>query len=152
MKVSILAVGKLKEKYFVDALAEYAKRIGAYCDFSVVELQAAIPTKTPMDQTIDEGKEILSKTKGYVIAMDRCGKNFSSEDLASLIKEKSINGNSEFTFIIGGSHGLSEEVLKKVDLTISFGRVTFPHQLFRIILAEQIYRAFTINAGAPYHK
>lgn len=152
MKVSIVAVGKLKEKYFADAVAEYAKRLGAYCDFGVTEVPAAPPAKSPAEQSEEEGRALLAKAKGYVVALDGGGKEVSSKGLAELISAECGRGTSEFCFLVGGSHGLSREVTSRADAVLSFGAPTYPHQLFRVMLAEQIYRAFTINAGTPYHK
>ncbi len=152
MKVSIVAVGRLKEKYFAEAVAEYAKRLGAYCEFKVVEVPAAPPAKSPAEQSEEEGRALLSKARGFVVAMDGGGKEVSSKGLAQTFAAECGRGQSEFCFVIGGSHGLSREVLERADAVLSFGKPTYPHQLFRVMLAEQIYRAFTINAGTPYHK
>ncbi len=152
MRINIVAVGRLKEKYFADAVAEYAKRMGAYCDFRVIEVPAAPPAKSANEQKETEGAELLTKASGCVIALDGRGKKLSSPALAELIKRRCSAGDSEFSFLIGGSHGLSDGVLARADETVSFGEMTFPHQLFRVMLAEQLYRAMTINAGTPYHK
>lgn len=152
MRINIVAVGRLKEKYFADAVAEYSKRISAYCDFSVAEVAPAPPAKSPAEQRETESAALFAKAKGYVIALDGRGKKLSSEGLAELIDSKCSSGVSEFSFLIGGSHGLNDDVPQKADFTLSFGEMTFPHQLFRVMLAEQIYRALAINAGTPYHK
>lgn len=152
MKIYIVAVGNLKEKYFVDAEAEYAKRVSRYAEFSVVEIAEANGGKSVDERKRIEGERILEKVKGCVAALDGGGKEFKSVQLAEFINNKAVNGVSEFTFVIGGSDGLSEAVLSRADAVISFGAPTFPHQLFRVMLSEQIYRAFTILNNTPYHK
>lgn len=152
MKINIIAIGKIKEKYFVDAICEYVKRSSRYADVKVVELTDAPQSKSIAEQQKIESDSLLLKAKGFVIAMDSRGKMMSSEDLAELIDTKCNEGISEFSFLIGGSHGHTDELRNKVDLLLSFGKNTFPHQLFRVMLSEQIYRALSINAGAPYHK
>lgn len=152
MKINIVAVGRLKEKYFADAVAEYAKRLSAYCEFSVVEVPPAPPFKSPSEQREAETAALFSRAKGFTVALDGRGKRLSSEGLARLIESKCSAGVSEFSFLVGGSHGLCESAVEKADAAVSFGEMTFPHQLFRVMLAEQIYRALAINAGTPYHK
>ena len=156
MRINIVAVGKIKEKFFTDAIAEYKKRLSRFCEFNVIEVDEYKNNKTTAEQiniTINtEGERLLDKAKGYIIALDKGGKLLSSEDIAEDIKEITTYKTSEITFIIGGSHGLSKEVLIRADEKISFGKVTYPHQLMRVILSEQIYRAFTIINGVPYHK
>ena len=156
MRINIVCVGKIKEKYFTDAIKEYSKRLSRFCDFNIIEVDEYKNNKTSAEEiniTIrEEGKRLLDKAKGYLIAMDKGGKMLSSEDLATEIHDLTTYGNSEITFLIGGSNGLSSEVLSRVDKKISFGKVTYPHQLMRVILSEQIYRAFTIINGVPYHK
>ena len=152
MKINVIAVGRLKEKFFVDAVNEYAKRLGAYCDFSVTEVAAAPPAKSPAEQSTEEGENLLRKARGFVVALDGRGKTLSSHDFAATISAECTKGVSEFSFLIGGSHGLCDRVRERADMVLSFGKMTFPHQLFRIMLCEQIYRALTINAGTPYHK
>lgn len=152
MKINIAAVGRLKEKYFAEALAEYAKRLSAYCDFSVAEVAPAPPAKSPEEQKTAECARLAEKCRGCVIALDGGGKQLSSKGLAEFIAAKCSGGTSEFTFVIGGSHGLDKKFVGSADAVISFGQMTFPHQLFRVMLAEQIYRALCINAGTPYHK
>lgn len=152
MKVNVIAIGKIKEKYVADAIAEYAKRQSRYADFNVIELPDAPPSKTADEQRKIESDSLLAKAKGFVIALDPRGKELSSEEFASLIDTKCTEGQSEFSFLIGGSHGHTDELRSKADFVLSFGKPTFPHQLFRIMVCEQIYRAFCINAGSPYHK
>ena len=152
MKINVIAIGKIKEKYFADAIAEYVKRASRFADVKVVELPDAPQGKTPSEQQRIESDELLSKAKGYIIAMDFRGKELSSEALADLIKTKCNDGESEFSFRIGGSHGHTDELRSKADFVLSFGKPTFPHQLFRVMLCEQVYRVLTINNSSPYHK
>lgn len=156
MKIKIIAVGTLKEAYFKDAVCEYQKRIGRFSDFSVIEIAEERENDGSESEILrvkeKEGERLLKQAKGLIVALDRSGTLISSEEMADYISEKSLSGISEWSFIIGGSRGLSEEVLKKADLKISFGRVTYPHQLMRVILSEQIYRAMTINKNIAYHK
>lgn len=152
IKVRVAAVGRLKEKYFADAVSEYAKRLSAYCRFEVVEVPAAPPSKSPAEQSAEEGRGLLAAARGFIVALDGGGERLGSRAFAELIDRESARGHGEFTFLIGGSHGLSPEVKAAADKTLSFGDMTFPHQLFRVMLAEQIYRAFTLIAGTPYHK
>ncbi|MBO4554728.1 MAG: 23S rRNA (pseudouridine(1915)-N(3))-methyltransferase RlmH [Clostridia bacterium] len=152
MKVNVVAIGKIKEKYFTDAIAEYAKRLSRYADFKVIELADAPQGKTVEEQKKIESDELLQKAKGFVIALDPRGKELTSEDFAELIKTKCTEGQSEFSFLIGGSHGHTDELRAQADVVMSFGKPTFPHQLFRVMTCEQIYRAFCIINGTPYHK
>ena len=152
MKINIVCVGKIKEKFFTDAIAEYQKRMSKFCDFKIVEVAEATIYKNLTEKSEIEGELLLNKTKGFVIALDGRGKMLSSEDLASVISDNMVNGISEISFIIGGSNGLSDKVRSAANLIVSFGKITFPHQLFRVVLSEQIYRAFTIINGMPYHK
>ena len=156
IKVNIVAVGKVKEKYFLDGINEYAKRLSKYCEFSIIELAEENYTKVD-DALIDtikerEAERILPKLKGYIFAMAIEGKKFSSEKLASTIKTLADSGNGVITFVIGGSYGLANAVKQKANALISFSDMTFPHTLFRLMLTEQLYRAFSINAGSAYHK
>ncbi|NLK95451.1 MAG: 23S rRNA (pseudouridine(1915)-N(3))-methyltransferase RlmH [Clostridiales bacterium] len=159
MNITIIAVGKIKEKYLKMAIDEYVKRLGRYCKVDIIELP---DEKTPdnaseKDEYLikeKEGKLILSKIKdrAYVIALDLNGKELTSEDFAKFISINGVQGNSNIVFVIGGSLGLSIEVLKRADFKLSFSKMTFPHQLFRVMLLEQIYRSFRINNNEPYHK
>lgn len=159
MNISVICVGKIKEKFYRDAIEEYSKRLTRYCKLELFEIN---DEKTP-DNASDkeeiqikdkEGEGILKNIKDnmYVIAMDIKGENLSSELLADKIKNLGVQGNSNIAFIIGGSLGLSKKVLERADYKLSFSKMTFPHQLFRVMLLEQIYRGFRINAGEPYHK
>ena len=152
MKINIVAVGKIKEKYLADAIAEYAKRMSKYTDFKVIEIPDAPQGKTPEEQKKIESDALLSKAKGFIIVLDPRGKELTSEDFAHLIEAKCTEGQSEFSFLIGGSHGHTDELRAKADFVLSFGKPTFPHQLFRVMTCEQIYRAMTIINGTPYHK
>ena len=152
MKINIVAVGKIKENYFVDACKEYLKRLSRFDVVSIIEVPEAPQSKSIDEQCKIEGESILSKARGYIIAMDIEGKKLSSNDLAKLLDTKKTEGVSEISFVIGGSNGLSQEVKDKVDMKISFSDMTFPHQLFRVMLLEQIYRAETILNHIPYHK
>ena len=158
LNIRIICVGKFKEKYWEAASAEYMKRLGAYCNVSVIEvkeekLPAHASRADEENVIIKEGKSILDKIAAgdYVIAHDIGGKELSSEDLAAKIAETSFT-SSTMDFVIGGSLGLSKDVKSRAALRLSFGRITLPHQLARIVLLEQIYRAFKINAGETYHK
>lgn len=156
MKVSIVCVGKLKEAYLKEAIAEYAKRLTRYCKFGVVELAESKNTsRAPADiarAKAEEGARILAALgEGYVVVLDLKGEEVTSERLAEVVG-KAVDQGKDMYFVIGGSDGLSPEVLSRADLTVRFGRITLPHQLCRVVLAEQIYRAFSIRAGAEYHK
>ena len=152
MKINVIAIGKIKEKYLVDAIAEYSKRMSRYADFKVIELPDAPQGKSAEEQRAIESEALLSKAKGFVVALDFRGKELSSEDFARFIETKCTEGQSEFSFLIGGSHGHTDALRAQADFVMSFGKATFPHQLFRVMLCEQIYRAMTIIAGTPYHK
>ena len=152
MKINIIATGKLKERYFSDAVNEYVKRCSRFGDVRVTELPDAPQGKTAAEQSRIESVQLLDKAKGYIIAMDGRGEQITSEELASLIIARGLDGTKEISFLIGGSHGHTDELRARADKLISFGRITLPHQLFRVVLAEQIYRALTIIAGTPYNK
>lgn len=159
MNIKIIGVGKLKEKYLVQAMQEYLKRLQAYAKVEVIELaDEKAPenlSETQMMQIKDkEGERILAKIKDqeYVIALAIEGKNPSSEAFAQQIENLGIQGKSQIVFVIGGSLGLSPAVIKRSNAQISFGKMTFPHQLMRVMLTEQIYRAFRIIHNQPYHK
>lgn len=159
MNISIVTVGKLKEKYLKQGIEEYLKRLGSYAKIEVIEVaDEKAPeelSETEMVQVKQkEGERILAKINPdtYVIALAINGKLKSSEELADTIDKLATYGNSKIAFVIGGSLGLSDEVLKRSDEQLSFSKMTFPHQLMRLILVEQVYRAFRINRGEPYHK
>lgn len=159
MNISVICVGKLKEKYWSDAAAEYSKRLKSYCTLSVRELKEArlAANASPADEEAvkdAEGREILDAVKpgDFAISLEIKGKRLSSEGLAENISQLALDGKSNITFIIGGSLGLSDEVSRRADMKISFSDMTFPHQMMRVILLEQIYRAFKINRNETYHK
>ncbi len=152
MKVNIVCVGKIKEKFFTEAIAEYKKRLSRFCVFNIIEVDEASKIDNLEKKSEAEGTLLLSKCSGVIVALDGKGKMLSSPEIADFIKKKEVSGCSEMSFVIGGSNGLSQAVLKRADLVLSFGNITFPHQLFRVVLSEQIYRAFTILGGLPYHK
>lgn len=159
MNIKIIGVGKVKEKYFKAGIAEYAKRMERYAKFEIVEVPDEKAPETLSQAEMDavmakEGERILAKIKDreYVYALAIKGKERSSEDFAKEINQLATYGHSDMTFVIGGSLGLSPAVLKRANTQISFGRFTLPHKLMRLVLAEQIYRAFTIINGLPYHK
>lgn len=159
MNIKIITVGKLKEKYLKEAVIEYMKRLTAYAKVEIIELVDEKETENSSLKDIElikikEGKRILDKIKerDYLILLDVEGKQISSEDLANKLEDLSLQGKSNLTFIIGGSNGVSEEIKNKSDFKLSFSKMTFPHQLMRVILLEQIYRGFKINKGEPYHK
>ncbi|MCD7954385.1 MAG: 23S rRNA (pseudouridine(1915)-N(3))-methyltransferase RlmH [Lachnospiraceae bacterium] len=159
MRIKILCVGKLKEKYLRDAVAEYAKRLSRYCK---LEIQEVADEKTPDDASEaeeDQIKEIEGKRlmqcihdTDYVIALVIEGEMPDSVSFARKIEQLQIRGKSSICFVIGGSLGLSEEIRARADEQMSFSRLTFPHQLMRVILLEQVYRSFRIIRGEPYHK
>lgn len=159
MNINIIAIGKLKEKYWVDAVKEYSKRLGSYCTLNITELKES-PLRanpSPADEEAvkkAEGADILSRIKSsdYVVTLEIKGKGLSSEQLASKIDDLGINGKSSIVFVIGGSLGLSAEVSRRADFKLSFSSMTFPHQMMRVILLEQIYRSFKIIRHEAYHK
>lgn len=159
MRITVLTVGKLKEKYLKDALAEYAKRLQAYCKLDILEVA---DEKTP-DQAGEtakagirtrEGERLLKHIRedAYVITLEIKGEQLTSEAFADKLEKLFISGVSHIIFVIGGSIGLGEEVLARSDYALSFSEMTFPHQLMRVVLLEQVYRGFRIIKGEPYHK
>jgi 23S rRNA (pseudouridine1915-N3)-methyltransferase len=153
MKITLLTVGKIKEKYFTMAIDEYKKRLGRYCKLEIIEVA---DEKTP-DNASEHEEDIIRAKEGerltkyikdgaYVISLAIQGKQYSSEEFADKIDKLGING------VIGGSIGIDKDILKKSNELLSFSKMTFPHQLMRVVLLEQIYRAYRINAGEPYHK
>ncbi|AJD92967.1 50S rRNA methyltransferase [Jeotgalibacillus malaysiensis] len=159
MKIQIITVGKLKEKYLKQGIAEYTKRLGAYCNIEEIEVpdEKAPENLSEADMQIvkqKEGERILSKIgpDTHVITLEINGKQLTSEQLAKEIDKLATYGKSKIAFVIGGSLGLSDEVLKRSDFGLSFSKMTFPHQLMKLVLVEQVYRSFRINRGEPYHK
>lgn len=159
MKITIIAVGKLKEKYWKQAIAEYEKRLSTYTKIDIIEVPDEKAPETMSDKEIEqvkekEGQRILAKVKpqSTVITLEIQGKMLSSEGLAKELDQRMTQGASDFTFIIGGSNGLHQEVMKRSNFALSFSKMTFPHQMMRVVLLEQVYRAFKINRGEAYHK
>ena len=159
MNIKIVCVGKLKEKYFKDAISEYEKRLSRFAKVKIVQVpdeKAPEKLSQAQDEQVKEieGQRILSKIKDkeYVFVTAIKGKQRPSEEFAKEISDLATYGHSDITFVIGGSLGTSESVNKRADDLISFGKLTLPHQLMRVVLIEQIYRAFMINSGSPYHK
>lgn len=159
MKITIIAVGKLKEKYWKQAIAEYEKRLSAYTKIDIIEVPDEKAPETMSDKEIEqvkekEGQRILAKVKpqSTVITLEIQGKMLSSEGLAKELDQRMTQGASDFTFIIGGSNGLHQDVMKRSNFALSFSKMTFPHQMMRVVLLEQVYRAFKINRGEAYHK
>lgn len=159
MKITIITVGKIKEKYLKDAISEYSKRLSKYCKLDIIEVA---DEKTPdnASEVVEnqirskEAERILKHVKedAFVVTLEINGKQLTSEELAKKIDTLGIQGHSHITFIIGGSIGLGQEVLQKSNFALSFSKMTFPHQLMRVILLEQIYRSYRIINGEPYHK
>ena len=159
MKISIVCCGKIKEKYLTMAIDEYAKRLSRYCKLEFIELpdEKTPDNASPAEELQikkKEGEKILKSIKesAYVIALAIEGNQLSSEDLAIKMADLGVKGESHLVFVIGGSLGLDEEVIKRANFLLSFSKMTFPHQLMRVILLEQVYRGYRINAGEPYHK
>ena len=159
MKISILCVGKIKEKFYRDAVEEYLKRLSRYCKTEVLEIADEM---TPdgagraLTEQIKkkEGDRLLSRIKeeAFVVTLEIQGKKMSSEEFADVLRKAAVSGRSHIQFVIGGSLGLHESVSRRADLKLSFSDMTFPHQLMRVILCEQIYRGYRIVNGEPYHK
>lgn len=152
LKVNIVAVGSIKEKFYKDAIDEYKKRLSASCVVNVIEVNEESNQKNLEVKTQKETERLISACKGVVVLLDRKGEMVSSEGLSDIIKRTQNSGFGEMSFVIGGSNGVSEELVKSAKHVVSFGKITFPHQLFRVVLLEQIYRAFSILEGKPYHK
>ena len=158
-KISVLCVGKVKEKYLRDGIAEYSKRLGRYCKLDIIEVA---DEKTPdgASEIVEtqikdlEGERLLKQIRSddYVIALAIDGKMLDSVEMSKQIESLGVRGISHIVFVIGGSLGLSDAVLKRADYKLSFSKMTFPHQLMRVILLEQIYRSYRIMNGEPYHK
>lgn len=159
MQITIISVGKLKEKYLVEGISEYLKRLSSYARMEIIEIadeKAPENLSFAEEQQVKkkEGERILAKISSdtYVIALAIEGKQRTSEDLATMMNSLGTYGKSRITFVIGGSLGLSEDVMKRANDKLSFSKMTFPHQLMKLILVEQIYRSFRIIKGEPYHK
>lgn len=159
MNISVISVGKIKEKYLRDGIDEYKKRLSRYCNIELIEVMDEkapenLSEKEEEQIKIKEGQSILKHIKEgtYVIALAINGKLLSSEELSDMLSNLGLTGKSSIAFVIGGSLGLSKEVLDRADYKLSFSKMTFPHQLMRMILLEQVYRGFKIMKGEPYHK
>ena len=166
MKIDIICVGKIKEKFYRDALDEYKKRLSKYCNLNIIEVQdEKTPDKASAIEEAEikrkEGEKILkylggtgkgSDGKAYVITLEINGKEIDSVELSKKIDSLGVSGVSHIQFVIGGSLGLADEVIGRADYHLSFSKMTFPHQLMRVILLEQIYRSYRIISGEPYHK
>ena len=159
MNIQIICIGKLKEKYWTDAIKEYSKRLSRFCSLEITELKESLlpANASAADEEkvkLEEGREILKAIKDgtYVITLEIKGKALTSEELAAKIDDLGIIGRSNVAFVIGGSLGLSPEVSQRADFKLSFSKMTFPHQMMRVILLEQIYRSFKINRHEAYHK
>lgn len=159
MKLRIICTGKLKERFYTEAVDEFKKRLSRFCELELVELPDEKVADDPSPAEIERVKNIECRRMGeklaqgeYVIALDPQGKELSSEQLAGKLSEIMLGGCSRIAFLIGGSHGLTDEIRKRADMILSFSKLTFPHQIFRIMLLEQIYRAFKILNNEPYHK
>ena len=159
MNINIIAIGKIKEKFTKEAIEEFQKRLSRYCKLNIMELEDEKAPQNLSQKDMDiikdkEGERILNKLNpsSYIIALDIKGKSLSSEDFSKKMEDLMVEGNNHITFIIGGSIGISKEVLSKCNYKLSFSKMTFPHQLMRLILLEQIYRGFRIMKNEPYHK
>lgn len=159
MNIHIISVGKVREKYIKLGIQEFTKRLQSYCKLTFSEVtDEQAPENLSEKELINvknkEGESILAKIKRehYVIALNIVGVNWSSEQLAAEIEKLSFQGKNQITFVIGGSNGLSDALLKRANQKLSFSNMTFPHQLMKLILLEQVYRAFKIQKGEPYHK
>ena len=159
MNIKIIAIGKLKEKYWQEAVKEYSKRLGAYCSLEIIELRESLlrANASAADEEAvkrAEGEEILNRIRktDYVITLEIKGKSLTSEALSEKIEQLGIDGHSDVAFVIGGSLGLSPQVSQRADFKLSFSAMTFPNQMMRVILLEQIYRSFKIMRNEAYHK
>ncbi len=154
MRITLIAVGRLKERFWRDAADEYLKRLGPYADVRVVEIADRDPARGEERALAEEGADVVRAIPAgaHVIALDLAGKQLSSEALSAHLDELALRGSSSIALLIGGSHGLSREVLAGADERLSLGPMTLPHNLARVVVLEQVYRAFRISRGEPYHK
>lgn len=159
MNINIIAVGKIKEKYTRDGIREFQKRLSRYCNLKIIEIDDEKAPENLSERDMElvkdkEGKKILSKIpqNSHIISLEIEGRQLSSEELSKKMEDLMIDGINDITFIVGGSLGLSSEVRNRANFKLSFSNMTFPHQLMRLILLEQIYRGFRIMKGEPYHK
>lgn len=158
MKITIVAVGKIKERYLSAGIAEYTKRLGPYCRLSIIEIDEERmpdnPSPAEKAKVLEkEGEKVLKHIPAgsFIILLDLAGKQYSSEDLAAKLAELGLSGKSDITFVIGGAFGLSQSLIQAAHERLSFSKMTFTHQMIRMMLVEQIYRAFKINRGEKYH-
>ena len=159
MKIRVICIGRLKERFYTEAVAEFKKRLSRFCETEILELADERVAQDPSPAEIARVKAVecarieekLAEGE-YVIALDPKGKQLSSEELADSLSSIMLSGKSRIAFLIGGSHGLTEELKRRADAVVSFSRMTFSHQIFRVMLLEQVYRAFKIMNGEPYHK
>lgn len=159
MKITVIAVGKIKEKFYREAAAEYEKRLSRYCKMEIIQVEdertpdkAGVALETEIKRKEAERIMKYIREEAYVVTLEIQGGMYDSEEFAGRIEKLALQGISHIQFVIGGSLGLHEEVCKRADLAVSFSKMTFPHQLMRVILLEQIYRAYRIINGEPYHK
>ena len=159
MNITVVSVGKIKDKFMISGIKEYSKRLSRYCKLKLVEVDDEKAPENLSEAEMEivkskEGDRILSKISDstYIVALVIEGEQLSSEELSSKLDNLALRGNSDITFIIGGSLGLSKDIINKSSYKLSFSKMTFPHQLMKMILLEQIYRAFRISRGEPYHK
>lgn len=159
MRITVISVGKIKEKFYTGAIEEYSKRLSKYCTLSLVEVADEKAPETLSDKEMTqikdrEGERILDKIKDsqYVITLEIRGKQLTSEELSEKMSVLGLEGNSDVVFVIGGSLGLSDAVMRRSNFALSFSKMTFPHQLMKVVLLEQVYRGFRILRGEPYHK
>lgn len=156
MNIRIVCVGKLKENYLKEGIDEYLKRLSRFCKAEIIEVNEELCTDMSCQNILRtkqaEGERILQKLKGYCISLDLKGKMLTSEELSKKLTSLKTEGVSTITFVIGGSYGLSQKVLDNCQMSLCFGKITYPHQLIRLVLTEQIYRCFMIEEGSSYHK
>jgi len=155
-RITVIAVGKLKERFWVEACDEYLKRLSRYAKTRVIQVDDRDPARSGGEEAarVAEGEDILAQmpADGVLVALDRSGTAYTSEQISALMERTAADGGRELVFVVGGSTGLSAEVLARAALRLSFGSITLPHNLARVVLLEQIYRGFKISRGEPYHK
>ena len=152
LKLRVVAVGGIKESFYREAVEEYKKRLGRWAKVEILEVPEASSAENPDLKRSIESEGLLRSFKGKTALLDVKGKRITSEGIAEILSQSALAGDSELTFVIGGSNGVAQAVKDKADLVLSFGEITLPHQLFRVVLLEQLYRAETILHGTPYHK
>ena len=152
LKLRVVAVGGIKESFYREAVEEYKKRLGRWAKVEIIEVPEASSAENPGLKRTLESEGLLKACKGKTLLLDVKGKRIGSEGIAEILDQSALTGDSELTFVIGGSNGVAPSVKERADLILSFGEITLPHQLFRVVLLEQLYRAETILHGTPYHK